>query len=103
MRGVHHLALERERVDAGLAGHRCTRVRVTDLDIAELELVDDLVAQKLTLPLLVTRVVANRMRTMLNEGLILNVMTAPTPMPTEFRSGRTNSGRWPSFLITLKR
>ena len=28
---------------------------------------------------LVTRVVANRMRTMLNEGLILNVMTMPTP------------------------
>jgi 3-oxoacyl-[acyl-carrier protein] reductase len=41
--------------------------------------VEDLVAQKLSVPLLVTRVVANRMRTMLNEGLILNVMTAPTP------------------------
>jgi 3-oxoacyl-[acyl-carrier protein] reductase len=41
--------------------------------------VEDLVSQKLTLPLLVTRVVANRMRTMLNEGLILNVMTMPAP------------------------
>jgi NAD(P)-dependent dehydrogenase (short-subunit alcohol dehydrogenase family) len=41
--------------------------------------VEDLVSQKLTLPLLVTRVIANRMRTMLNEGLILNVMTVPTP------------------------
>jgi 3-oxoacyl-[acyl-carrier protein] reductase len=41
--------------------------------------VEDLVAQKLSVPLLVTRVIANRMRTMLNEGLILNVMTAPTP------------------------
>jgi 3-oxoacyl-[acyl-carrier protein] reductase len=41
--------------------------------------VEDLVSQKLTLPLLVTRVVANRMRTMLNEGLILNVMTMPSP------------------------
>ena len=41
--------------------------------------VEDLVSQKLTLPLLVTRVIANRMRTMLNEGLILNVMTMPAP------------------------
>jgi NAD(P)-dependent dehydrogenase (short-subunit alcohol dehydrogenase family) len=41
--------------------------------------VEDLVSQKLTLPALVTRVVANRMRTMLNEGLILNVMTMPAP------------------------
>lgn len=41
--------------------------------------VEDLVSQKLTLPLLVTRVVANRMRTLLNEGLILNVMTMPAP------------------------
>lgn len=41
--------------------------------------VEGLVSQKLTLPVLVTRVVANRMRTMLNEGLILNVMTMPTP------------------------
>jgi len=41
--------------------------------------VEDLVSQRLTLPLLVTRVVANRMRTMLNEGLILNVMTMPAP------------------------
>jgi NAD(P)-dependent dehydrogenase (short-subunit alcohol dehydrogenase family) len=41
--------------------------------------VEDLVSQKLNLPLLVTRVVANRMRLMLNEGLILNVMTMPAP------------------------
>lgn len=41
--------------------------------------VEDLVSQKLLLPLLVTRVVANRMRTMMNEGLILNVMTMPAP------------------------
>jgi 3-oxoacyl-[acyl-carrier protein] reductase len=44
--------------------------------------VEDFVAQKLSVPLLVTRVIANRMRTMLNEGLILNVMTAPTPCTT---------------------
>ncbi len=48
-------------------------------DRASIADVEDLVSQKLTLPLLVTRVVANRMRTMLNEGLILNVMTMPAP------------------------
>ena len=41
--------------------------------------VEDLVSQKLTLPVLVTRVVANRMRMMLTEGLVLNVMTMPSP------------------------
>jgi NAD(P)-dependent dehydrogenase (short-subunit alcohol dehydrogenase family) len=41
--------------------------------------VEDLVSQKLALPLVVTRVVANRMRTMLTEGLILNVMAMPAP------------------------
>jgi len=39
--------------------------------------VEDLVAQKLNLPLLMARIVANRMRVMLNEGLVLNVMTMP--------------------------
>ncbi|MAS40740.1 MAG: SDR family oxidoreductase [Porticoccaceae bacterium] len=41
--------------------------------------VEDLVAQKLTIPVNVTRVVANRMRTMMTEGLVLNVMTVPAP------------------------
>ncbi len=41
--------------------------------------VEDMVAEKLTLPLLTTRVVANRMRLTLTQGLVLNVMTVPTP------------------------
>jgi 3-oxoacyl-[acyl-carrier protein] reductase len=41
--------------------------------------VEDMVAEKLMLPVHVTRVVANRMRTMLNEGLVLNVMTMAAP------------------------
>lgn len=41
--------------------------------------IEDLVAEKLMLPVHVTRVVANRMRTMLNEGLVLNVMTMAAP------------------------
>ena len=41
--------------------------------------VEDLVAEKLMLPVHVTRIVANRMRLTLNEGLVLNVMTMPAP------------------------
>lgn len=41
--------------------------------------IEDLVAEKLMLPVHVTRIVANRMRTMLNEGLVLNVMTMAAP------------------------
>ncbi len=41
--------------------------------------VEDIVLEKLTLPLLTTRVVANRMRLTLTEGLVLNVMTTPVP------------------------
>ena len=41
--------------------------------------VEDLVAEKLMLPVHVTRVVANRMRLTLNEGLVLNVMTMAAP------------------------
>ncbi|MEI9900366.1 MAG: SDR family oxidoreductase [Hyphomicrobium sp.] len=41
--------------------------------------IEDMVAEKLMLPVHVTRVVANRMRTLLNEGLVLNVMTMPAP------------------------
>ena len=39
--------------------------------------VEDMVSEKLTLPLLTTRVVANRMRLTLTQGLVLNVMTMP--------------------------
>lgn len=39
--------------------------------------VEDMVSEKLTMPLLTTRVVANRMRLTLTEGLVLNVMTMP--------------------------
>jgi len=45
-------------------------------DVGEIE---DLVAEKLMMPVHVTRVVANRMNVMLNEGLVLNVMTMPAP------------------------
>ncbi len=41
--------------------------------------IEDMVAEKLMLPVHVTRIVANRMRTMLNEGMVLNVMTMPAP------------------------
>lgn len=46
---------------------------------ASLADVEDMVAEKLMLPVHVTRIVANRMRTMLNEGLVLNVMTMAAP------------------------
>lgn len=48
-------------------------------DRASIAEVEDLVADKLTIPVNVTRVVANRMRTMMTEGLVLNVMTLPAP------------------------
>ncbi len=41
--------------------------------------IEDLVSRKLMLPVHVTRIVANRMRLTLNEGLVLNVMTMPAP------------------------
>ena len=41
--------------------------------------IEDLVAEKLMLPVHVTRIVANRMRLTLGEGLVLNVMTMPVP------------------------
>ncbi len=44
-----------------------------------LEEVEDLVSRKLAVPVLVSRIVANRMRLLLTEGLVLNVMTMPTP------------------------
>jgi 3-oxoacyl-[acyl-carrier protein] reductase len=46
---------------------------------ASYEDVEDLVARKLAVPLLVSRIVANRMRLMLTEGLVLNVMSMPAP------------------------
>jgi NAD(P)-dependent dehydrogenase (short-subunit alcohol dehydrogenase family) len=52
---------------AELAG----RVSLTD--------VEDLIADKLELPLAVSRIVANRMKVLLTEGLILNVVTMPAP------------------------
>jgi len=44
-----------------------------------LEDVEDLVASKLAVPVLLSRIVANRMRVLLNEGLVLNVLTMPAP------------------------
>ena len=44
-----------------------------------IEHIEDLVSEKLMLPVHVTRVVANRMRLTLSEGLVLNVMTMPAP------------------------
>lgn len=41
--------------------------------------VEDLIAQKLSLPLHISRVVANRMRVLMIEGLVLNVLTMPVP------------------------
>jgi 3-oxoacyl-[acyl-carrier protein] reductase len=44
-----------------------------------LEEVDDLVTRKLSLPLQISRVVANRMRVLMTEGLVLNIMTVDAP------------------------
>jgi 3-oxoacyl-[acyl-carrier protein] reductase len=41
--------------------------------------VEDLLAQKLELPLIIARVAANRMKLLLTEGLLLNVVTVPVP------------------------
>ena len=46
---------------------------------ASLEDVEDLVSRKLAVPVLVSRIVANRMRVLLTEGLVLNVMMMPAP------------------------
>jgi 3-oxoacyl-[acyl-carrier protein] reductase len=46
---------------------------------ASIEHIEDLVSKKLMLPVHVTRIVANRMRLTLSEGLVLNVMTMPAP------------------------
>jgi 3-oxoacyl-[acyl-carrier protein] reductase len=55
-------------------------ITAADLDNrASLADVEDLVAGKLVLPLLVARIAANRMRLTLTEGLVLNVMTMPAP------------------------
>jgi NAD(P)-dependent dehydrogenase (short-subunit alcohol dehydrogenase family) len=48
-------------------------------DRASLEDIEDLVASKLAMPLRVSRIVANRMRVLLTEGLVLNVLTMPAP------------------------
>jgi NAD(P)-dependent dehydrogenase (short-subunit alcohol dehydrogenase family) len=48
-------------------------------DCAAYSDVEDLVAEKLMLPVHVTRIIANRMRLTLTEGLVLNVMTMPVP------------------------
>lgn len=57
-------------------------IPITRADLQErtsLDDVEDLVARKLNLPLVISRVIANRMRVMLTEGLVLNVMTMPAP------------------------
>lgn len=58
-------------------------IEVTSDDIAgrtTLDEIEDLVSQKLLASMLMSRVIANRMRLMLTEGLVLNVvlMTPPT-------------------------
>lgn len=53
-------------------------VTADDLDNpANIDDVEGFIAEKLTLPVHITRVVANRMRMLLSDGLILNVMTMP--------------------------
>jgi 3-oxoacyl-[acyl-carrier protein] reductase len=48
-------------------------------DRTSLSDVEDLVAEKLSVPLTISRIAANRMKTLLTEGLVLNVMTTPAP------------------------
>lgn len=50
---------------------------------ASLDDVEDLVSEKLLAPTLITRVVGNRMRLTWSEGLILNVVSMPTPETSE--------------------
>jgi 3-oxoacyl-[acyl-carrier protein] reductase len=57
-------------------------IPVTAADLKDRESedeIEDLVADKLNLPLLITRIAANRMRLTLTEGLVLNVMSMPAP------------------------
>jgi 3-oxoacyl-[acyl-carrier protein] reductase len=44
-----------------------------------LEDVEELISNKLAVPVLVSRIIANRMRVLLTEGLVLNVMVMPAP------------------------
>ena len=48
-------------------------------DRATLEEIEELLAQKLELPLVVSRIIANRMKLLLTQGLVLNVVTMPAP------------------------
>lgn len=43
------------------------------------EEIEDMVARKLSMPLQISRVIANRMRVLMTEGLVLNVMTVEQP------------------------
>jgi NAD(P)-dependent dehydrogenase (short-subunit alcohol dehydrogenase family) len=57
-------------------------IPITSAELANrvsLTAVEDLIAQKLEAPLVVSRVVANRMKVLLTEGLVLNVVTMPVP------------------------
>jgi 3-oxoacyl-[acyl-carrier protein] reductase len=45
----------------------------------DLDQVEDMVTRKLSLPLQISRVVANRMRVLMTEGLVLNIMTVEAP------------------------
>jgi 3-oxoacyl-[acyl-carrier protein] reductase len=55
-------------------------ITATDLQgLESLEEVEDLVADKLATPLRISRIVANRMRVLLTDGLVLNVLTMPAP------------------------
>lgn len=46
---------------------------------ASLTDIEDLVTEKLSTPLAISRIAANRMKLLLTEGLVLNIMTMPTP------------------------
>ncbi|MCB1520434.1 MAG: SDR family oxidoreductase [Hyphomicrobiaceae bacterium] len=57
-------------------------VRIGAADLAgktSLEAIDDLVSERLLAPTLMTRVIANRMRLTMTEGLILNVVMTERP------------------------
>lgn len=67
---------------------------------ATLEEIEDLVSAKLLAPTLMSRVIANRMRLTLTEGLILNVVLMPQP---QSKADSALAGIMRSALATLTR
>lgn len=76
-------------------------VRASDLaGLASMEDIENLVADKLEAAAVITRIAANRMRLMLSEGLILNIVVVAEPLG---RSAALIAGILRSALATMTR